>query len=78
MSIQFVIFGAALLSLGMSGTPGAARQFGSQRLSPPANASCRFSDGKTITVNYSSPRVRGRGNLRPSGALRRGVDTGSE
>src|ERR1019366_6515568 len=60
MSIQFVIFGAALLSLAMSGAPGAARQFGSQRLSPPAEASCRFSDGKTITVNYSSPQVRGR------------------
>ena len=60
MSIQFVIFGAALLSLGMSEAAGSARQFGSQRLSPPAEASCRFSDGKTITVNYSSPQVRGR------------------
>lgn len=31
-----------------------------QVLSPPAKASCKFADGKTITVNYSSPRMRGR------------------
>src|ERR1019366_10616556 len=30
------------------------------RLSPPAGAACKFSDGKTIKVDYSSPRVRGR------------------
>ncbi len=29
-------------------------------LSPPAHAACRFANGKTITVNYSSPRMRGR------------------
>jgi hypothetical protein len=29
-------------------------------LSPPAAAACKFSDGKTIKVDYSSPRVRGR------------------
>jgi Protein of unknown function (DUF2911) len=29
-------------------------------LSPPASAACKFSDGKTIKVDYSSPRVRGR------------------
>jgi hypothetical protein len=28
--------------------------------SPPAKADCKFSDGKTITVNYSSPRAKGR------------------
>jgi len=32
----------------------------SQRPSPPAQAQCKFSDGKTITVDYSSPRVKGR------------------
>ncbi len=31
-----------------------------QVLSPPAKASCKFADGKTINVNYSSPRMRGR------------------
>jgi Protein of unknown function (DUF2911) len=29
-------------------------------LSPPAAAACKFSDGKTIKVDYSSPRVKGR------------------
>ncbi len=29
-------------------------------LSPPASAECKFSDGKTIKVDYSSPRVRER------------------
>ena len=32
----------------------------SKRPSPPANAQCKFSDGKTITVDYSSPRAKGR------------------
>jgi hypothetical protein len=32
----------------------------SQRPSPPASAECRFSDGKTIKVDYSSPRAKGR------------------
>jgi Protein of unknown function (DUF2911) len=29
-------------------------------LSPPANAECKFSDGKAIKVDYSSPRAKGR------------------
>jgi hypothetical protein len=29
-------------------------------LSPPANTECKFSDGKTIKVDYSSPRAKGR------------------
>jgi Protein of unknown function (DUF2911) len=32
----------------------------SQRPSPPASAECKFSDGKTIKVDYSSPRAKGR------------------
>lgn len=31
-----------------------------QRPSPPATVQCRFSDGKTITVDYSQPSMRGR------------------
>ena len=41
-------------------------------LSPPAKAVCKFSDGKTITVNYASPRIRGRkiyGDLVPYGEV---------
>jgi hypothetical protein len=32
----------------------------SKRPSPPAGAECKFSDGKTIKVDYSSPRAKGR------------------
>jgi hypothetical protein len=41
-------------------------------LSPPAKAACKFMDGKTISVNYSSPRMRGRkifGELVPFGEV---------
>jgi len=44
----------------------------SQRPSPPAQAQCSFSDGKTITVDYSSPRMKGRkifGDLVPYGEV---------
>lgn len=37
-----------------------AQQDNSARPSPPAKAQCKFSDGKTITVDYSSPRMKGR------------------
>lgn len=32
----------------------------SNRPSPPASAACKFSDGKTIKIDYSSPRAKGR------------------
>jgi hypothetical protein len=43
---------------------------GGDRPSPPAKTSCKFADGKTITVDYSSPRMRRRkifGGLVPYG-----------
>ena len=49
-----------------------AQEDKSKRPSPPAQAQCKFSDGKTITVDYSSPRVRGRkifGELVPYGKV---------
>jgi hypothetical protein len=52
-------FGTVALSLGMLAVPGFAQQK-KKPLSPPAATSCRFADGKTIHVNYSSPRMRGR------------------
>ena len=49
-----------------------------QVLSPPARAACKFADGKTIIVHYSSPRMRGRrifGDLVPFGEVwRAGAD----
>ncbi len=44
----------------------------SKRPSPAAQAQCKFSGGKTITVDYSSPRMRGRkvfGELVPYGEV---------
>ncbi|MGB8012485.1 MAG: DUF2911 domain-containing protein [Terriglobales bacterium] len=32
----------------------------SKRPSPPASAECKFTDGKTIKIDYSSPRAKGR------------------
>ena len=49
-----------------------AQQDKNKRPSPPASASCKFSDGKTITVDYSSPRMKGRkifGELIPYGKV---------
>ncbi|MGO9127803.1 MAG: DUF2911 domain-containing protein [Terriglobales bacterium] len=43
-----------------------------QRPSPAEQAQCKFSDGKTITVDYSSPRMKGRkifGDLVPYGEV---------
>ena len=48
--------------------PPAAAQMGAA--SPPAKAECNFSDGKSIHIDYSSPRMRGRkifGGLVPYG-----------
>jgi hypothetical protein len=51
---------------------------GAQLASPTAKAACKFADGKTIAVNYSSPRMRGRkifGDLVPFGEVwRAGAD----
>lgn len=50
----------------------AGAQDKSKRPSPPAQAQCKFADGKTITVDYSSPRMKGRkiyGGLVPYGQV---------
>ncbi|HZR66904.1 MAG TPA: DUF2911 domain-containing protein [Terriglobales bacterium] len=49
-----------------------AQQDKSKRPSPPAQAQCKLSDGKTITVDYSSPRLKGRkvgGEVAPYGEV---------
>jgi len=47
----------AMLGLTSAATPGRSQE---EVLSPPAKAACKFADGNTITVIYSSPRMRGR------------------
>jgi hypothetical protein len=44
----------------------------SKRPSPPANTECKFSNGKTVKIDYSSPRAKGRkifGDLVPYGEV---------
>jgi hypothetical protein len=66
-----VVFLAFLL---LAFTVLAACQDKSSRPSPPAQAQCKFSDGKTLTIDYSSPRMKGRkiyGGLVPYGKVDR-------
>jgi len=54
----------------MSNAP--AQQDKSKRPSPPAHAEFKFTDGKMLTIDYSSPRMRGRkiyGGLVPYGQV---------
>jgi hypothetical protein len=55
--IAALVFASAALASAQMGGMG---QSDSNRLSPAASAECKFSDGSTIKVDYSSPRVRGR------------------
>jgi hypothetical protein len=52
-ALLFTITTLALAQMSMS-------QDKSKRPSPPASAECKFSDGKTIKIDYSSPRAKGR------------------
>jgi hypothetical protein len=61
-----------LLSASLLASNGIAQQDKSQRPSPPAQAQFSFADGKTVTVDYSSPRAKGRkifGGLVPYGQV---------
>src|SRR5216684_9258196 len=62
----------AMLTVGFAvlAVPAACQQDKAKRPSPPATASCTLAGGKTITVDYSSPRMKGRkifGELVPYG-----------
>ena len=65
----FAACGLAVLGLILFAQPASA-QFGGPPQSPAAKAECKFADGKTIHIDYSSPRMRGRkifGSLVPYG-----------
>lgn len=50
----------------------AGKQDKSSRPSPPAKAECKLAGGKTLTIDYSSPRAKGRkiyGDLVPYGKV---------
>ena len=50
----------AAVCLGAVVVVGAARQDKASRPSPPAKAECKLTGGKTVTVDYSSPKAKGR------------------
>jgi hypothetical protein len=74
MQINFIAFWAAILLAVVvrPATPRLSPQNDGQLPSPPAHAGCTFADGKTVKVDYSSPRMRGRkifGGLVPYGEV---------
>jgi hypothetical protein len=74
----FTLYTVILLSAGLACSPDGtamnrqAPADASKRLSPAAHAEFQFSDGKTVVVDYSSPRAKGRkiyGGLVPFGQI---------
>jgi hypothetical protein len=68
-----IILGSALIaSVTFAVIVSAAQQDKSSRPSPPAKAECKLPNGKAVTVDYSSPRAKGRkifGDLVPYGQV---------
>jgi hypothetical protein len=63
---------ALLFCFAILSAANAAQQDKSKRPSPPAKAECKLPGGKAITVEYSSPRAKGRkiyGELVPYGKI---------
>ncbi len=52
--------GSFVLVLAVAASPLWAQQDKSKRPSPPATAQCELAGGKTVTIDYSSPRKKGR------------------
>jgi len=72
MRKQYAFLAVGCLTLGLMAMLGSAQMDKASKPSPPAKASCTLADGKTITVDYSSPRAKGRkifGGLVPYGEV---------
>jgi hypothetical protein len=72
MKKQFAVLAVGCVTLGLMAALGSAQMDKAARPSPAAKASCALADGKTITVDYSSPRAKGRkifGGLVPYGEV---------
>jgi Protein of unknown function (DUF2911) len=70
MQKQIAIVAGLCLSLGFLATQASCQSDKSKRPSPPAQAQCDLGGGKTLTVDYSSPKAKGRkifGGLVPYG-----------
>ena len=57
-----ILAGCAVVAMGLAmlTIPAKSQQDKSKRPSPPAHTECKFDDGGTITIDYSSPRLKGR------------------
>jgi hypothetical protein len=72
MSKIFAVCAMAVMGLTVFVASSCAQQDKNSRPSPPAKAECKLADGKTITIDYSSPRMKGRkifGELVPYGKI---------
>jgi hypothetical protein len=72
MKRQFAVVAVACMALFLMAALGSAQMDKAAKPSPAANASCALADGKSITVDYSSPRAKGRkiyGGLVPYGEV---------
>jgi hypothetical protein len=71
MRKPIIVTAALLATLAVAGIALRAQQDKASRPSPPAKAECKI-DAKTITIDYSSPRAKGRkifGSLVPYGQV---------
>lgn len=72
MRKSIIAGGAAIMTLALAGIVLRAQQDKASRPSPPAKAECKLAGGKTVIVDYSSPRAKGRkifGDLVPYGQV---------
>lgn len=72
MRKEFAVLAVACLALGLMAVLGSAQADKASRPSPAAKVSWALADGKSITVDYSSPRAKGRkiyGGLVPYGEV---------
>src|SRR5215472_18855102 len=68
----WVLCAIAVTGLTILAAANRAQEGKKSRPSPPAKAECKMPDGKTITIDYSSPRMKGRkifGDLVPYGKV---------
>src|SRR5246127_4856886 len=68
----FALCAMTLMGLTVFAASSHAQKDKGARPSPPAKAQCKLADGKTITIDYSSPRMKGRkifGELVPYGKV---------
>jgi hypothetical protein len=72
MQKRMGILAATFLAFALLATQASCRQDKGSRPSPPAQTKCELSGGKSVTIDYSSPRVKGRkifGELVPYGKV---------